>query len=102
MALWLQDMYLWLRFSPEVARLFTRVQGLDRPEKSSVLTDKKVDDTYNVLRKPEGKNANGTPNTGQQVTVIVQENLKLAALLFHCSCRSMRRHSVIASRTEEA
>ena len=35
------------------------------------------------MRKPGGKNANGTPNQGQQVSVIAQENLKLAVFLFN-------------------
>ena len=35
------------------------------------------------MRKPGGKNANGTPDRGQQVSVIAQENLKLTAFLFH-------------------
>ena len=35
------------------------------------------------MRKPDGKNANGMPNRGKQVLMIAQENLKLAAFLFH-------------------
>ena len=35
------------------------------------------------MRKPGGKNANGTPNKGQQISVIAQENLKLGVFLFH-------------------
>ena len=34
-------------------------------------------------KKPGGKNAHGTPNRGHQVSIITQENLKLAAFLFH-------------------
>ena len=40
-------------------------------------------DTCNVMKKPGGKNANGMLNRGQQVSVIAQENMKLAAFLFH-------------------
>ena len=76
-------MYLWLGFSPETARLLLREQGLDNPEKLRVLTDKNVDDICNVMRKTGSKNANGTPDRGQQVSVIAQENLKLAVFLFH-------------------
>ena len=68
--LWLQDMYLWLRFSSEAARLLIREQGPDSPERLRVIKDKNVDDIYNVMRKPDGKKANGTPNRGQQVSVI--------------------------------
>ena len=32
MASWLQDMYLWLEFSPEAAKLLIREQGLDSPD----------------------------------------------------------------------
>ena len=32
---------------------------------------------------PGSKNTNGPPNRGQQVSVIAQENLKLAVFLFH-------------------
>ena len=35
------------------------------------------------MRKPGCKNANGTPDRGQRVSVIVQEKLKLVAFLFH-------------------
>ena len=35
------------------------------------------------MRKHGGKNANGRPDWGQQVSVIAQEDLKLAAFLFH-------------------
>ena len=35
------------------------------------------------MRKPSGKNADGMPNRGQQVSVKAQENLKPAAFLFH-------------------
>ena len=83
MVFWLQDMYLWLRFSSEAARLLVRKQGLDNPERLRVLTNKNVYDIYTVMRKPVSKNANGMPNRGQQVSVIAQEHLKLAVFLFH-------------------
>ena len=35
------------------------------------------------MRKPGGKNAHGMLHRGQQISVIAQENLKLAAFLFH-------------------
>ena len=82
MASWLQDMYLWPRFSSKAARLLIREQGLDSPERLSVHTDKNVDDICNVLKKQGGKNANRTPDRGQQVQVIAQENLK-AVFLFY-------------------
>ena len=83
MALWLQDMYLWLGFSSEAARLLVREQRLDSPERIRVLINKNVDDIYNVMRKPGDKNANGTSDSGQHVSVTAQENLKLAVFLFH-------------------
>ena len=45
--------------------------------------DKNVDDIYNVIRKPSRKNADRMPSSGQQVSVIAQENLKLVAIIFH-------------------
>ena len=63
-ASWLQDMYLWLEFSPEAARLFIREQGLVSPKRLRVFTNKNVDDICNVMRKPGVKNADGTPDTG--------------------------------------
>ena len=83
MASWLQHMYLQLEFSSEVARLLVREQGLDSPERLRVLTDNNLDDICNVMRKPGSKSADGMPNSGQQVSVIAQENLKLAVFLFH-------------------
>ena len=60
MALWLQDMYLWLGFSHKAAKLHIREQGLDSPERMSVFMDKNVNDIYNVMRKPNCKNAKRT------------------------------------------
>ena len=71
MVLWLQDMYLQLRFSPEAAQLLIREY-----------TDQNVDDICNIVRKLGGKNADGMSDRGQQPSVISQENLKLAAFLF--------------------
>ena len=81
--MWLQDMYIQLGFTPKAAKLLIREQGLDSPERLQVLTDKNVDDICNVMRKPGGKNANGMPDRGQQVSIIAQKNLKLAVFLFH-------------------
>ena len=78
MALWLQDTYLRLGFSPKTARLLVREQRLVSPERQRVLTD----NIYNLVRKPGSKNANRMPKRGQQVLVIAQENLKLAAFIF--------------------
>ena len=58
MALWLQDMYIWLGFSPEAAKLIARVQGLDGPKRPQLLIDENVDDICNAVRKSGGKNAN--------------------------------------------
>ena len=79
--MWLQDIYLWLGCRPEAAQLLIREQGLDRPDRLSVFTDKNVDDIYNIMRKYGGKNSNGMPNRGQQVSVKAQENLKVVAFL---------------------
>ena len=35
MALWQQDIYIWLGFSPEAAKFLVREQGLDSPESLS-------------------------------------------------------------------
>ena len=42
-----------------------------------------VNDICKVVRKLGSNNANGMPERGQQVSVIAQENLKLAPFLFH-------------------
>ena len=81
--LWHHDMYLQLAFSFKAARLLVRQQGLDSPKRLRVFTDKNIDDICNVMRKPGSKNVNRTPDRGQQLSVITQENLKLAASLFH-------------------
>ena len=65
MALWLQDMNLWLGFSSKEARMLVREQGLDSPESLRAFMDKNVDDIYNLVRKPGSKNANRTPDRGQ-------------------------------------
>ena len=73
MASWLLDMYIWLRFTLEAAELLIREQGLDSPERLRVLTDKNVDNICNVVRKPGGKNVDGMPDRGQEVSAIAQK-----------------------------
>ena len=63
--------------------MLIKEQGLDNTNRLRVLTDKNVYDICHVVRKPGGKNVDGTPNRGQQVSVIAQENMKLATFLFH-------------------
>ena len=82
MASWLQDMYVKLGFSPKAAKLLVR-NRTRQSRRLQVFTDKNVDNICNVVRKLGGKNANGVPNRGQQVSVIAQENLKLAIFQFH-------------------
>ena len=62
MSLWLQVMYLWLRFSPEASYLLFREQGPDSPDQLHVLTDKNVDDICNIMRKQDGRNTNRMPD----------------------------------------
>ena len=69
-ALIFQDMYIWLGFSPEAAKLLVREQGLDSLERRRVLTNKNIDDICNVVKKPDGKNVIETPNKEYQVSVI--------------------------------
>ena len=80
---WLYDRYIRLGFSPKAAKLLVREQRLESPEILRIFTEKNVDDTCHVMRKPGGKNAVRTPNRGQQSSMIAQENLKLAVFLFH-------------------
>ena len=83
MALKLQNMYIRLGCSHKAANLLVIEQGLDNPDRLRVLTDKNVDNICNVIRKPCDKNADGTLNIGQQVSVIAQEKLELTTFLFH-------------------
>ena len=83
MASKLQDMNIALGFSPKAAKLLVREQGLNSTKKLQALTNKHVDNICNVVKKPGGTNAHGTPDRGQQVSVIAQKNLKFAAFLFH-------------------
>ena len=76
-------MYIQLGFSPKAARLLNREKGLDSLERLQVLTDKSVDNICNVVRKPGGMNDNGKHEREQQVSVIAQENMKLAVFLFY-------------------
>ena len=100
MALWLLDMYILLGHSFKAAKLLIREQGLDSPERPRVLMNKNVDDILNVARKPGGKNANVSPNRQQQVSVIAQENLKLATFLFHHRWRCTLDWEVMAVHEE--
>ena len=76
-------MHPQLKFSPKAARLLVREQGQGNPDRLRVLTDPNIDDICSVVRKPDRKNADRMTERGQQVSVIAQENLKLAAFLFH-------------------
>ena len=74
---------MWLGLSLKAARLHIKEQGLNSHERLRVLPDKNINDICNVMRKLGNKNVNRMPNRGQQVSIIAQENLKLAAFLFH-------------------
>ena len=73
LASWLEDIYIWFGSSPKASKLIIREQGLDSPKRLRILMDKDVNDIFNVKRKPGGKNADGMPNRGQQVSIIAQE-----------------------------
>ena len=73
MASKLQNMYIQLGISPKAAKLLIRVQVLDNPDRLRILADKNADNIFNVMRKLGGKNANVTPNRGQQVSAIAGE-----------------------------
>ena len=73
--LWPHGSRLQLGFSYEAARLLVRGQVLGNPKRFRVLTDKTVDESQ-VEKMP-------TNYKRQQVSVIAQENLKLAVFLFH-------------------
>ena len=45
--------------------------------------DECVNDTCNVVREQGYKNANGTPDRYQQVSVMAYENLKITTPIFH-------------------
>ena len=72
MASKIHNMYIWLGFNPKAAKLLVSEQGPVSPDRLSFLTDKSIDDICNVVRKPGSKNADGTPDRGQQVSVIAQ------------------------------
>ena len=57
-----QYMYIQLEFSPKAAKLLVREQELDSPYRLRVLTDKNVDDIYDVMRKLGSKNVDGMPD----------------------------------------
>ena len=65
-------MYIWLGFSPKAAKLLGRGQGLDNTDRLRVFMVMNVDDICNVGRKPGSKNADGTSNREQKVSVMVQ------------------------------
>ena len=70
MVLLLQDMYIQLGVSPKAVKLLAREQAYQQER---------------WWHLPGGKNASRTPDRGQQVSVIAQENLKLAP--FHINHR---------------
>ena len=51
MASWLQDMCIWLGFSPKAAKLLLREQGPDSHERLRVLIHMNVGVICNVMRK---------------------------------------------------
>ena len=61
MALWLQEMSFWLGIKPKVAHLLIREQSQGNSDKLYDLTDEDFANICNI-RKPDGKNANETPD----------------------------------------
>ena len=80
--------------------MLIREQALDIPKRLQVLTNNNVDDICNVVRKPDGKNTDGTPDREQQVSVITLENLKFAAFLFHHRLRCTLDWKVMGGHEE--
>ena len=76
-------MYIQLGLNPKVAKLIIREQGLNSPDRLRILTDKNNDGICNVVRKPDSKNIDQTPDRKQQISVIAQENPKLLGFLFY-------------------
>ena len=52
-ATWWEEMNVWLRFSPKAAKILAQKEGLDSPDQLHVLTSKNINDTCNIIRKPE-------------------------------------------------
>ena len=67
MDMWLQEMCLWLVFSPKGAQLLVREEGQD-----SSFCQKECQQHLQYYEKTGSKNADRTPNRGQQVSVITQ------------------------------
>ena len=65
-------MYLQLGLSHKVVRLLIREQGLDSPDRLRVFC--------NVVRKPDGKNADRKPDRGKQVSVMSPTELEASCL----------------------
>ena len=76
MASWLQDIHAQLQFSPKATRILVHEW---RPKSRSIVSV----NICNAIIKQGGKNADGKLGNGHQVSFMTQENLDLAAFLFH-------------------
>ena len=57
-------------------------QGIDSPRTLASLFDKDITAICDVTRRPGGLVSGNTPDRGNQISVLVTKNLKLAAFMF--------------------
>ena len=87
----LRSAYGRIGFSTEAALVITDTQVIDNMEELEILTDWEIDNLCKVIRRPGGINPiTNVANLGLQVSLRVENNLKLASFFLKHKTRTGR------------
>ena len=78
----MEEMFLRLGFSQTVAMKLVDDQGIDSPWTLASLFDEDIVTICDMIRRPGGLVSGKTLGRGNQISILVVKNLKLAAFMF--------------------
>ena len=74
-------MFFKLGFSQTVAQKLVYDQGIDSPQTLASLSDENITMICDVIRWPGGLVSSTTPVRGNQISILVAKNIKLAVFM---------------------
>ena len=78
----MEEMFLRLNFSQTVAMKLVDGQEIDSPLTIASLSDKDIATICNMIHRPGGLVSRNTLDRGDQLSILVTNNLKLMAFMF--------------------
>lgn len=78
----IEEIFVRLGFNQMIAQKLVEDQGIDCPQTLAGLSDEYITTIYDIIRRPEGLIDWRALDRGNQISLLVTKNLKLAALIF--------------------